>query len=212
MNSLLSRLESSLLVGSTLIEGSTLSEAEAEVVLAGRTVAGHPLHEVRELLNYRAAIRWLVGELGRSPYLSYDLVLDFHRQLFRGVPGEHGRTKASANFTYRSDGSRFAYEAPARVPAALQDWVDAFNADDSTEAAARAAWLYYRFEQLHPFEDGNGRIGRVLVAYWLHWKWRRPFSFYLQDRLRHLEALEAANAGDPAPLRDFVAACIARAS
>jgi len=211
MRSFLSQLESSLLVGSTLVEGSTLTEADAEAVLAGRTVAGHPVHEARELLNYRAAIRWLLGALERSPYLSYDLVLGFHRQLFRGFPGEHGRTKVNANFTYRSDGSRFEYEAPARVPEALQDWVDAFNADEAADAEAQAARLYYRFQGIHPFEDGNGRIGRVLVAYWLHWKWSQPFSFYVQDRLVHLEALEAANAGDLTPMRELMAACIARA-
>jgi hypothetical protein len=60
-------LEQSLLIGSTLVEGSTLSESEARQVLAGRTVQGHPVSEIRELLNYRAAVEWLMGELARSP-------------------------------------------------------------------------------------------------------------------------------------------------
>src|SRR5207249_885995 len=82
----LESLEKHLLIGSTLVEGSTLSEEDAEHVLAGRTISGHPIHELRELLNYRAAVEWLMKELLVSPFLSVDLVLGFHRRLFAGLP------------------------------------------------------------------------------------------------------------------------------
>src|SRR6266511_438880 len=49
----LEELEERLLIGSTLVEGSTLSEEEAHQILRGRTVAGHPVREARELLHYR---------------------------------------------------------------------------------------------------------------------------------------------------------------
>lgn len=192
----LDSLESTLLIGSTLVEGSTLSEHEAKEVLAGRTVSGHSVYEVRELLNYRSAVEWLMAELASSPYLSCDLILGFHRQLFRGFPGDYGRWKSRANFTYRSDGSRFEFQHPALVGELMQDWVDRFNESSISDAAIRAAELYYEFQRIHPFEDGNGRIGRVLLAYWLHWKWNKPFSFYQGDKLAHLEALESANQGN----------------
>ena len=66
----LADFEQSLLIGSTLVEGSTLTEAEARKVLAGRTLSGHPVSEIRELLNYRAVFEWLRDELVKSPYLS----------------------------------------------------------------------------------------------------------------------------------------------
>lgn len=56
-------LEEWLLIGSTLVEGSTLSEQEARDVLAGRTVSGHPAHEARELINYRSATAWLLEQV-----------------------------------------------------------------------------------------------------------------------------------------------------
>jgi hypothetical protein len=65
-------LEEWLLIGSTLVEGSTLSEEEARAVLAGRTVSGHPVSEARELLNYRAGTAWLMEQLERSPWLCLD--------------------------------------------------------------------------------------------------------------------------------------------
>ncbi len=66
----LASLEKHLLIGSTLVEGSTLSEDEAASVLAGRTVSGHPVQEIRELLNYRAAVQWVMGELEATPFVS----------------------------------------------------------------------------------------------------------------------------------------------
>jgi len=198
-------LEEWLLIGSTLVEGSTLSEDEARAVLAGRTVSGHPVREARELLNYRAGTAWLMEELERSPFLSQDLILDFHRRLLDGLGDVPGQFKSRQNYTFRSDGSRHDYLHPGRVAEALGEWLLRFNAVVSFGAAEGAAALYADFQQVHPFEDGNGRIGRILVAYWLHWKHRLAFRFVAADRLEHLRAIEASDAGDLEPLTEFFA-------
>jgi Fic family protein len=194
-------LESQLLIGSTLVEGSTLSEAQARAVLTGRTIQGHPIHEVRELLNYRASVEWLMGALIRSQYISVDLIQQFHQRLFQGFPGSHGQWKSHPNFTYRTDGSRFDYAHPGMVPQLISDWVGRFNAQ--SESIEDSATLYFEFQRVHPFEDGNGRIGRILIAYWFHWKVGRDFTFRLRDKGEHLVALEAAGRGDFGPLRKF---------
>jgi len=196
-------LESQLLVGSTLVEGSTLSESDAESILQGRTIQGHPVLEIRELLNYRSAVQWIMGELAASPFLSTNLILDFHRRLFQGFPGEHGRFKTASNYTFRSDGSKHAYLKPSEVGEAMRLWVADFNRENKGDAAEQAADLYHRFENIHPFDDGNGRIGRILLAYWLHWKQGRSFTFRLKDKTAHLHALEAANDGDLTKLTAF---------
>lgn len=198
-------LEKSLLIGSTLVEGSMLSEREAESILAGRTVQGHPVREVRELLNYRSSVEWLIRELNRSPYLSKDILLQFHQRLFQGFPGEHGRWKTLPNYTYQTDGSRFDYCVPEEVNRRMREWIETFNHGDvkANPSSKLAAQLYYSFQEIHPFEDGNGRIGRILIAYWLHWKARCAFSFRLKDKVAHLKALESANQGDRRPLEDF---------
>ena len=205
----LQHLEEHLLIGSTLVEGSTLSEGEARDVLAGRTISGHPLAEHREIWNHRAAIAWLIRELSVSPYLSVDLVLGLHRRLLDGLDAEAGGFKSHANFTYRTDGARYAYLHPALVPDAMSAWVAAFNdAKGPGDAALHAAELYARLQEIHPFGDGNGRIGRILMAYFLHWKHNLSFCFYARDKVTHLHAVEASDSGDLSPLGEFFRARI----
>jgi Fic family protein len=203
-------LEEWLLIGSTLIEGSTLSEQEARDVLAGRTVTGHPVREARELINYRAGTAWLLEQLERVPYLSEDLVLGFHRRLLEGLSEQAGCFKSTQNFTRRSSGTRHDYLHPGRVREAMRDWLERFNTSQGGEAAATAASLYAEFQRIHPFEDGNGRIGRLLVAYFLHWKHSLTFRFVAADRLEHLRAIEATDDVDLSLLSSFVEARLTR--
>jgi Fic family protein len=203
MNWKLEYLEQSFLIGSTLVEGSTLTEEEAEQVLAGKTLQGHPVSEIRELLNYRSAIQWLIVQFSCSPFLSKDLILGFHLKLFHGFKGRNGVWKAYKNYTLLSNGSRHNYSDPSVVETEMIKWVDLFNSESKTAAAPNAADLYYAFEEIHPFEDGNGRIGRILIGYWLHWKFQLSWTFRLADKIEHLKSLEAANNGDIKTLVQF---------
>ena len=208
-------LTESLLIGSTLVEGSTLSEREAEEVLAGRTVVGHPAYEARELINYRGALIWLMEQVAAYPYMSLDLIQGFHARLFNGLGDTAGRLKTSANYTFGIDGKRVTFVKPAEVRPALVAWLERYN-DASCERGVtvgqnlvRAARHYHDFEMIHPFADGNGRIGRILLAYWLHWKTGKTFSFYVDDKIEHLRAMQAATAGDLDPLVALITRCVA---
>ena len=205
----LADLEERLLIGSTLVEGSTLTEAEAREVLAGRTVSGHPIREVEELLNYRAATSWLIHQLQASPYVSIDLVTGFHQRLMAGLSAEAGRFKAHSNYTIRSDGTRHEYLPPSAVGEALRDWVADLNVADLGDPAAGAASLYARIQAIHPFDDGNGRVGRIFIAYWLYWKHARSLRFVASDKLEHLRAIEASDGGELSLLTRFFGARIA---
>ncbi len=198
-------LQDHLLIGSTLVEGSTLTEEQARAVLAGRTVQGHAVREVRELSNYRAATEWLMQTLEPSPYVSIDVVLSYHSRLMQGLSDEAGRFKAHANYTIRSDGSRLDYLQPGKVPDAMTTWIDDFNRS-APDAVATGAELYARFQAIHPFADGNGRIGRILLAYFLYRELGVSFRFYARDKLAHLRAMEATDQKNLEPLEDFVRA------
>lgn len=198
-------LQEHLLIGSTLVEGSTLSESEAKAVLAGRTVQGHTARELRELTNYRAATQWLMERLDRDGMLSVGLVLGYHARLMAGLGDDAGRFKAHENYTIRTDGTRHSYRHPSQVPSDMLAWVFDFN-EAPEDAVARGASLYARFEDIHPFSDGNGRIGRVLLACFLYRATGKSFRFYASDRVEHLRAVEATNHGDLEPLAAFVRA------
>lgn len=201
----LSLLEEHLLIGSTLVEGSTLSESEARDVLAGRTVQGHPIHELRELINYRAGTEWLLEKLAISPALSMDLLLGYHAQLMTGLAEDAGRFKAFANYTLRTDGRRHEYLHPSKVREAVATWLMEFNAAP-VEPFRAGAELYARFQTIHPFADGNGRIGRVLLACFLHRETGLSFRFHASDRLDHLRAIEDTDDGNLERLCAFIRA------
>jgi Fic family protein len=198
-------LKEHLLIGSTLVEGSTLTENEARSVFAGRTVQGHPVREIRELTNYQNATEWLMAELAQNPYLSVDMLLDYHARLMTGLTEDAGRFKAFANHTLRTDGTRYDYTHPSRVPEEIANWVNAFN-QPSNDPVTQGASLSARFEAIHPFSDGNGRIGRVLLAYYLYRGSGMSFRFHATDKLEHLRAIEASNEGDMSLLVEFVRA------
>jgi Fic family protein len=206
MNWSIEDLEKHLLIGSTLVEGSTLSEAEAREVLAGRTIQGHSVQEIRELTNYRAATHWLIEQFELAPYLSMALLLGYHERLMYGIAEDAGCFKAYDSYTMRSDGTRHDYVPAARVRDALADWIPDFNDTPTHDPIDMGADLYARFEGVHPFSDGNGRVGRVLLAYYLHRTGAGRFRFHAADKLEHLRAMEATDRGDLEPLRTFLRA------
>ncbi len=94
------------------------------------------------------------------------------------------------------------------VPMLVSDWItDAQalrKADESTIAEALAR-LHARFEQIHPFLDGNGRTGRLILNLLLVRLGYPPAIIYKGDRSRYLAALRRADRGDPGPLGEFLA-------
>lgn len=97
------------------------------------------------------------------------------------------------------------------VPALTRDWItDAQalrGADEATIAESLAA-LHARFEQIHPFLDGNGRAGRLVLNLLLVRLGIPPAIIYKGDRSRYLGALRRADHGDHGPLGEFLARAV----
>lgn len=97
------------------------------------------------------------------------------------------------------------------VPARLDEWLadaQALRGLDAPHLPAELAWLHARFEQIHPFLDGNGRAGRLLLNLLLVRLGYPPAIIRTADRERYLAALEQADVGDCGPLGEFLARAI----
>jgi Fic family protein len=140
--------------------------------------ASAPGADVEEICNYLDALAYARGELaGPSGLpLSMRLLNETHRRLMRGVRGsdkQPGETRCTQNWIGGSRPGNAVFVPPP--PHALGDALSAFekyiHSADDLPPLVRAGLLHVQFETLHPYLDGNGRIGRLLITLLLeHWK------------------------------------------
>ena len=152
--------------------------------------------DVREVCNYLDAIAHARREIARPKGLplSTRLLCIAHKRLMRGVRGaenQPGQVRTSQNWIggTRPGNARFVPPPAADVPealAALDKWM---HAKDALPSLVRAGLAHVQFETIHPFLDGNGRIGRLLVALLVeHWGLLDSPLLYLSLALkRHRE-------------------------
>ena len=160
---------------SSRIEGTRADMADLYAAEANPKVlpddGGAVSSDVREISNYVLALREGVKRLETLP-VSLRLIRDLHGVLLRGVRGERhhpGEYRHVPNYIAPSDATpiqeaRFVPPPPAEMRRALEDLEAYLHAADRYPAVVRLALVHYQFEAIHPFEDGNGRLGRLLVS------------------------------------------------
>jgi Fic family protein len=149
--------------------------------------AATPTAEVEEICNYLDALTYARGQLAepRGLPLSMRLLNETHRRLMRGVRGaekQPGELRRSQNWIGGSRPGNAMYVPPP--PHALGDVLGAFekylHEGDTLPPLVRTGLLHVQFETIHPYLDGNGRIGRLLVTLLFdHWKLLRQPLLYL---------------------------------
>lgn len=136
-----------------------------------------PDADVHEVCNYLAALEYARAEMAapRGLPISIPLLNETHRRLMRGVRGAHklpGEIRRSQNWIggSRPGNASFVPPPPNRVLALLGDLETYVHRGDAHPPLVRAGLAHAQFETIHPYLDGNGRIGRLLVALLLeHW-------------------------------------------
>ena len=206
---------------STAIEGNTLVLKQVERLLAdGVAVGNHELREYLEVRGYAAAAQWVYGQaIEPGPWTDPELLtLQDVRQVHAMALGPAWAVEPHPAATDRErPGSFREHEIRAfpegmtppswtDVPAAMRDWVERVNDLRSGDRLIESiAALHNEFERIHPFLDGNGRAGRLLLNLVLVRLGYAPAIIYKRDRLRYLQALRRADAGDPGPLGEMIA-------
>lgn len=194
--------------GTNAIEGNTLARAEVEALLLQEQVAkGAPVRDVLETLQHDRAFRALAKRLDVP--LSADLARRYHEEVFRGVQGHAGQWRL---VRVAIAGTKYRPPRPEEVPLLLKGWEQEHHQRDLRDATALdlAAWSHWRFECIHPFQDGNGRVGRLLLNHFLVQKNWPPAHILPADREAYLKALDHGHEGDLAPLRALLEQALTR--
>ncbi|KQT35081.1 hypothetical protein ASG29_02850 [Sphingomonas sp. Leaf412] len=158
-------------VSSSSMEGTYTTLSDLFLLEAGAQEAA-TRGDTREVLNYVRALEGAIEGLGDLP-ISTRLIRDAHRRLLTGVARHRGATvqagelKRDQNWiggSGRIDTARFIPAPPADTPDAMDALMAFANRQDGASPLIDAALAHYQFEAIHPFGDGNGRVGRMMIA------------------------------------------------
>jgi Fic family protein len=145
------------------IEGSTMTLADVEDVLfEHKVLANRTAVEQAEARNHQATLFWLVDELvskGSTFRIERDLILGIHLRLMNGIIGDAGEFR---KHSVRIMGSHVPLANQQKVPGLIDDFVKDL-ATQHSDPIGLMAYSHARFEKIHPFSDGNGRTGRLIM-------------------------------------------------
>ncbi len=154
---------------------NTIAEMEELVLFEVEEESNPPRSDVREVSNYVRAMEYGLKRITELP-ISKRLLCELHRILLTDVRGGEG-TKTPGEFRRSQNwigrpgamlkDATFVPPPPEEMLEALSDWEKYLHAESSEPPLVKFAILHYQLEAIHPFLDGNGRIGRLLITLFL---------------------------------------------
>ncbi|MCO4098642.1 MAG: Fic family protein [Gemmatimonas sp.] len=179
-----------------------------------------PARLITILKDHEAAIQLVMDCVGQSRALTKGLMHELHATLTRHhettvavdqfgkhfeVPLQHGKFKDQPNNPARPDGIVHEYCPPVHVDAEVDRLLSLIEEYQEEDPIIVAAWSHHRFTQIHPYQDGNGRVGRTLTTMHLLQHNLLPLVVDRDLRPEYLDALEAADFGDLTALAQLFA-------
>ena len=185
---------------SNRIEGSTLTENETAAILFQNTALPHKtLAEQLEAKNHQTALDYLFRQVSQKKPITEDFILESHRILMNGVCDDAGIYR---RHPVRIVGANIATANFLKVPELMADLAVRINSKKNI--IDLAAEVHAKFEQIHPFADGNGRIGRLLLQAMLLLNNFAPAIIRQEKRRFYMIYLNKAQAkSDLSLLEDF---------
>jgi Fic family protein len=159
--------------------------------------------DVREVRNYVTALEYGLARLGDLP-LSVRLIREIHELLMEGARGGHatpGEIRRSQNWIgppgSTIETAEYVPPPPDEMREALSDWERFLHVRDAMPDLVQCALAHEQFEAIHPFLDGNGRIGRLLITLFLVERGRLPqpllylSAYFEANRTAYYDSLQA---------------------
>ena len=192
----------SLTYNTNRIEGSTLTEDETAGILFENVSPPHrSVTEQLEAKNHQSALRYLFTWALDKNKINEGMVLKLHAILMNSIREDAG---AYRNHGVRISGTYVPTANYLKVPVLLKELIKNINAPGK-DIIAHVSEIHGRFEQIHPFSDGNGRIGRLLIQIMLLQK-NFPPALILQEKkplyIKYLNKFQMT--GDSSLLQDFI--------
>jgi Fic family protein len=188
--------------GTNAIEGNTLTWHDVEVLLIKkRSIGDRPIGDVLETLQHEKVFRDLT-QLRARP-ITLVTIQELHEAVFRGVKEDAGMWR---RVNVRITGSKHVPPRMEKVVSEMERMMKEYESRDveGENVFILGTWFHHTFESIHPFSDGNGRVGRLLLnLHFLRHNWP-PVNIVPPDRDRYLDCMDRGHSGDLSVLVDFV--------
>lgn len=206
------------------LEGNSLTFGETKaLILFGITAQGKPLKDHIEITGHDEGIKWVTDVVKGDYPLTENFTRELHALLLKqpyevpaitpnGEPTKKrvavGSYKTTPNHVLTKTGEIFRFATPEETPALMHDlinWYREKSAVPDVNPVMLAAEFHYRFIRIHPFDDGNGRVARILMNFIL-----MRFGYPLviiktEDKANYFATLQLADSGTIKPFFDYIA-------
>ncbi len=206
------------------LEGNSLTYGETKaLILFGITAQGKPLKDHFEITGHNEAINWILDLVKGETELTEVFIRQLHQLLLKesyeveaqtqnGKVTKRrivvGKYKTHPNHVITQTGETFYFATPEETPAKMQELIEWFRTereDSEINPIILAALFHYRFIRIHPFDDGNGRIARILMNFSLMQYGYPPVVIKTTDKENYISVLQQADAGVFEPFIEYIA-------
>ena len=178
---------------SNAIEWNTLTLDEVKVLIEdGITIGWKTLRELKETENYAKLVDRIFDLMDEKFTLTHEFILDLHKQLFDWILDNAGSYR-KIPITVSWD-ELAIFPSPDEVFDKMDDFINFVNTEP--DSLKKVAKIHYDFVKIHPFEDGNGRIARLLMNLYLVRMNIFPIIFPLSVRLDYIVSLKSSKSFD----------------
>lgn len=190
---------------SNAIEGNTLTLQETALVLQeGITIDKKPLKEHLEVIGHKEAFFYIEELVKEKVLLSENVIKDIHSIVLMDRPQDRGRYR---RIPVTILGTVHEPPQPYLVPVLMEQLINEYNEEmKGKHIIERIALLHLKFESIHPFIDGNGRTGRLILNFELMKEGYPPINIKFKDRRRYYDCFKDyhLNNGDSYMLTEMI--------